>query len=129
MLERTSRHARRRGLDQVETVEADVEALPFADGEFDLVVSFTGLHCFPRPAVAVKELARVLRPGGVITGSAFLTDSGLRHQAMRRAGQASGLMGPSGTGPDLLGWFDAAGFVDVELSRSGPIGYFRASRP
>src|SRR5258708_35740665 len=44
MLERTRGRAARLGLDQVETVAADVEALPFADGEFDLAVSFTGLH-------------------------------------------------------------------------------------
>lgn len=66
MLRRTARNAERRGLGQVQFVEADVEHLPFADETFDLVVSFTGLHCFPRPALAVAECARVLKPGGRI---------------------------------------------------------------
>ena len=39
----------RRVDDQVEPVIADVHNLQFGDGEFDLVVSFTGLHCFPDP--------------------------------------------------------------------------------
>ena len=53
--------ARRRGWpSQVVPRIADVGALPFADGEFDLVVTFTGLHCFPDPRRAVAELARVL---------------------------------------------------------------------
>ena len=63
MLERTGREAERRGLRQVELRRADVEELPFADGEFDLCVSFTGLHCFPHPRRAIGELGRVVRPG------------------------------------------------------------------
>ena len=55
---------------------------------FDLVVSFTGLHCFPDPARAVVEMVRVLRPGGVITGSALLNDTGIRHEPIRRVGPA-----------------------------------------
>jgi len=129
MLDRTCENADRRGLTQVETVAADVESLPFADHEFDLVVSFTGLHCFPRPARAVHELARVLRPGGALTGSAFLTDTGLRHLPMRRVGRLSGLLGPSGSTEDLRRWLADAEFTDLELQRSGAITYFHARRP
>ncbi len=73
MLDRTMAAATRRQVAaQVEPVLADVGALPFADAEFDLVVSFTGLHCFPDPHQAVREMGRVLTPGGVLTGSALL---------------------------------------------------------
>jgi SAM-dependent methyltransferase len=41
-----------------------VEALPFADRAFDAVVSQFGLMFFEDPAVALKEMWRVLRPGG-----------------------------------------------------------------
>ena len=75
--------------------------LPFEDGSFDLVVSFTGLHCFPDPHAAVAEIARVLRPGGVLTGSALLNDSGLRYEPLRRAGRVAGLLGPGCTGTTL----------------------------
>ena len=70
------RPRRRQVAAQVEPVLADVGALPFADAEFDLVVSFTGLHCFPDPHRAVREMGRVLQPGGVLTGSALLNDTG-----------------------------------------------------
>jgi SAM-dependent methyltransferase len=43
---------------------ADVEALPFADGEFDCVVANWVLHHVPDLDRAVGELARVLRSGG-----------------------------------------------------------------
>ena len=64
MLARTKRVADERGLSQVEVQSADVENLPFEEGEFDLVQSFAGLHCFPNPRLAVLEIARVVRPGG-----------------------------------------------------------------
>ncbi|QCW49663.1 methyltransferase domain-containing protein [Nocardioides dongxiaopingii] len=126
MLERTMDSARRRGLeDQVEPRLADVGNLPFDDASFDRVVSFIGLHCFPDPARAVVEMVRVLRPGGVLTGSAVLNDTGIVHEPLRRVGRLAGLIGPSCTGPELLGWLRAEGVRDPVLELSGAIGYFR----
>jgi SAM-dependent methyltransferase len=48
----------------VEFVEGDAEALPAAAESFDVVVSTFGCMFAPRHAVAARELARVLRPGG-----------------------------------------------------------------
>lgn len=49
----------------VALVRADADALPFADGSFDAVVSVTLLQNMPNPAVTVREVARVLNLGGV----------------------------------------------------------------
>ena len=46
--------------------EADAEALPFADGEFDVVLSCVGVMFAPHHQAAADELARVCRPGGTI---------------------------------------------------------------
>jgi ArsR family transcriptional regulator len=43
---------------------ADVHALPFADGSFDAILLFHTLTYAERPARALAECARVLRPGG-----------------------------------------------------------------
>ena len=126
MLDRTLDAARERGLaDQVTLKVADVGDLPFEDESFDLVVSFTGLHCFPDPARAVVEMTRVLRPGGVLSGSAILNDTGLRHEPMRRGGRLAGLLGPGCTGPEVLHWLQARGVPDPTLERSGAMAYFR----
>jgi len=44
--------------------EGDAEALPYADGSFDAVVSNFGVHHVPGPGKAIGEARRVLRPGG-----------------------------------------------------------------
>lgn len=44
----------------------DARALPFDDGVFDVVVSTYALYHVPEPASAVAELARVVRPDGVV---------------------------------------------------------------
>jgi ubiquinone/menaquinone biosynthesis C-methylase UbiE len=50
----------------VEWIEADAEALPFADDAFDRVISCFGAIFAPRPAAVAAELFRVTRPGGTV---------------------------------------------------------------
>jgi ubiquinone/menaquinone biosynthesis C-methylase UbiE len=129
MLDRTARVAREHGVaDQVTTRLADVEQLPFEDHSFDLVVSFTGLHCFPDPARAVVEMCRVLQIGGVLTGSALLNDTGARFEPMRRAGRLAGLLGPGCTSDQVQRWLARQGVADVTLDVSGAMAYFRGVR-
>ncbi|MBI5626627.1 MAG: class I SAM-dependent methyltransferase [Nitrosomonadales bacterium] len=54
------------GHDDIVWHEGDVEALPFPDACFDLVLSQFGHMFAPRPEVAVTEMLRVLNPGGMI---------------------------------------------------------------
>lgn len=129
MLDRTMTVARARQVSvQVEPVLADVGRLPFADGEFDLVVSFTGLHCFPDPHLAIREMGRVLHPGGVLSGSAILNDTGLRYLGVRQAGRFSGLLGPGATTTEVREWLTAAGFDGIAITLSGAMAYFRATK-
>jgi SAM-dependent methyltransferase len=46
--------------------QADAEALPFEDGEFDAVISCVGVMFAPHHQAAADELVRVLRPGGTL---------------------------------------------------------------
>ena len=59
------RQADRRGL-TLEWVEADVEALPFADAEFDVVLSVVGAMFAPHHQQTADEMLRVCRPGGTL---------------------------------------------------------------
>jgi ubiquinone/menaquinone biosynthesis C-methylase UbiE len=66
MLDETARLAAARGLTNVVTRLADAEALPFPDATFDLVTCRLAFHHFGRPETAVREFARVLKPGGTL---------------------------------------------------------------
>ncbi len=46
--------------------EADAEAMPFADGEFDTVLSCVGVMFAPHHQASADELVRVCRPGGTL---------------------------------------------------------------
>jgi SAM-dependent methyltransferase len=59
------REASARGV-ELEWVEADAEALPFGDGEFDVVTSSAGAIFAPHHQVVADQLLRVCRPGGTI---------------------------------------------------------------
>jgi len=54
------------GHDDIVWHEGDAEALPFADASFDVVLSQFGHMFAPRPEVALAEMLRVLKPGGMI---------------------------------------------------------------
>ena len=49
-----------------DAVVGDAHALPFADASFELVVSSDSLEHFHTPLVALKEVHRVLTPGGML---------------------------------------------------------------
>ena len=52
------------GIRNVQAVQGDVGALPFADGSFDTVLSMNGIHVFPNKEKAWSEIRRVLKPDG-----------------------------------------------------------------
>lgn len=65
LFEAGRRIAAERGV-ELEWVEADAEALPFADGSYDIVMSCVGAMFAPHHQVTAAELVRVCRPGGTI---------------------------------------------------------------
>jgi ubiquinone/menaquinone biosynthesis C-methylase UbiE len=65
LLDRARRRADAEGL-EIEFVEGDAEALPFADGSFDVVSSVFGAMFAPNQEKTASELARVARSGGRI---------------------------------------------------------------
>ena len=67
MLAAAARKARESGDNgHIGWVEGDVMALPFADGEFDAVTVAFGLRNMPSYVDALREMARVLQPGGTL---------------------------------------------------------------
>jgi len=64
MIEGLRRRAQRLGLDNLAGEVASMERLPFADASFDVATCRYGLMYVDDPVLALREAARVLRPGG-----------------------------------------------------------------
>ena len=72
--------ARCRHLSNMHVVQADISALPFRPGAFDLVWSNGVIHHTPKPLQAFESLARRVRTGGSST-SGSMSDAGARSRS------------------------------------------------
>jgi SAM-dependent methyltransferase len=98
LLERGAERAKAEGLN-VEFAVADVENLPFEDGQFDAVVSTFGVMFAPDHARSAAEMARVCRSGGRI-GLANWTPDGFIGQMFKVLGRH--VPPPAGVQPPSL---------------------------
>jgi SAM-dependent methyltransferase len=127
MVQRTRERAASAGLTQVEAIEADMRSLPLADASADVFCSFSGLHMIEDPQPAIAEIARVLRPGGRLLGSVFVSDGSRRQRALFAAGARQGHADLAGSAGEYAGWLRDAGFPDVTITPGG-FAIFRATR-
>jgi demethylmenaquinone methyltransferase/2-methoxy-6-polyprenyl-1,4-benzoquinol methylase len=124
---------------QITFVRGDAEALPFGDGEFDALTFTYLLRYVDDPAETMRELARVVRPGGPIAMAEFGVPDVPLLKALWRAHTRAGLpllgrivspawyevgrfLGPSieefhAREPDVATVWRAAGIRDVTVHR------------
>ncbi len=118
----------------VEWREGNAMALPFADHAFDVVVCQQGLQFFPEAGTALREMHRVLVPGGRLALAVWCAiESSPGHQALaqaleRHAGaEAAALMSAVfrlGDARTLQTLLTAAGFRAVRVRRERRIARF-----
>lgn len=118
--------AAERGVANIRFEVADVHALDFADASFDVVHAHQVLQHVADPVQALRELARVTKPGGIVAVrdadySGFCwwpllpgLDTWL--DLYRRAARGNG--GEPDAGRRLLSWAHAAGLRDVTATSS-----------
>jgi ubiquinone/menaquinone biosynthesis C-methylase UbiE len=95
-------------LSNVEFREAAGDQLPVPDGTFDGVFANMYLHHAPEPARAIKELARTLKPGGVIC----ITDLDTHDHEWQREQMADLWLGFERD--DIRKWYAEAGLTQID---------------
>lgn len=98
----------------LELLAGDAHALPLPDAAFDAVFAHMVLHSLEQPERAVREMARVVRPGGRVVLVDFLAhDHGWMTQEL-------GLLWLGFESEQILAWLDASGLEDGRLDREAP---------
>jgi demethylmenaquinone methyltransferase / 2-methoxy-6-polyprenyl-1,4-benzoquinol methylase len=119
MLQRGRDAVEERGLaDRVRLVLAQGERLPFADGRFDALTFTYLLRYVDDPPATMAELARVVRPGGVVANLEFLVPPNPAWRAAWTAYTRVGL--PLGGALASREWFGTGRFLGPSIS-----GFYR----
>lgn len=115
-----------RGVTNIDFRVADVHILPFADDTFDVVHAHQVLQHVVDPVQALREMARVAKPGGIVAvrdsdyaGFCWWPEVpvlGTWLDLYRAAARANG--GEPDAGRRLLAWAHAAGLTDVTATSS-----------
>jgi protein-L-isoaspartate O-methyltransferase len=105
MLDHTMRRAGERGLVNVTPTQSDATAMPYEDGTFDAAYLVTVLGEVPDQDAALRELARVLKPGGrLIVGELVGDPHYVRLAPLRLRASGAGLVFERRVG-NALGYF------------------------
>jgi SAM-dependent methyltransferase len=104
--------------------EGDVHRLPIVDGAFSAVVIANALHHIADPVHALREVRRILRPGGVVIGydPRELAPIELVKRVVRRGNDAFGEHHRAFTVADYRALFAEAGFEVTRFAAVDPVG-------
>jgi SAM-dependent methyltransferase len=74
---------KQRNTDQrISARQGDACSLPFGENHFDRAMSMLVLHFVPTPELAIAEMLRVVRPGGIVAATVWDTFGGMPSQRM-----------------------------------------------
>jgi len=129
MLRQGAAYAAKEGISNVHFARARVEALPFEDGLFDATLCCGSLHLFGDTVMALREMARVMKPGAILAVFTFTAGSGgilkfrrVRERSLRNHGlHVFGLS-------EMEQHLTASGFKDFQPEVSGSILTFSARK-
>jgi SAM-dependent methyltransferase len=126
ILEKARSLATERGCANVRFEEADLCALPFEEGAFGAVFAHAVLQHLGEPARALRELYRVLQPGGVIgvadadyDGALYWPDDPLLPRSMEIVASMREARGNARIGKQLRSLLADAGFVQTRATVTG----------
>jgi arsenite methyltransferase len=118
MLDLARRNAAEAGVDNAEFLKGHIEAIPLPDSSVDVVISNCVINLSTDKARVLREVARVLRPGGRFAVSDVVADPGIDEETRRDMQQWTGCIAGALTSDDYRLLLESAGLRDVTLTET-----------
>lgn len=118
MIDKARRNAAKRGYDNVEFLEGDIEAMPLPDNAVDIVVSNCVLNLLPEKDKIFKEIYRVLKKGGHFCISDVVLNGIFPKEFTDNASMYAGCIASAIQQEDYLGEIERANFNDIKVERT-----------
>jgi ubiquinone/menaquinone biosynthesis C-methylase UbiE len=129
MLRQGAAYSAKEGIRNIHFARARVEALPFESETFNAAICCGSLHLFADTIVALREIARVMKPGAVLSSYTFTPG---RRGLLRYRGMRERLAVKQGLHvfelPEIERYLTASGFQDFNPEVAGSILTFTARK-
>jgi ubiquinone/menaquinone biosynthesis C-methylase UbiE len=117
MLEKARANQARLGATNVEFRLGEIENLPVADGEVDIIISNCVINLSPDKPRVFREAFRALRPAGRLAVTDIVSDGPLPDRLRRDLSAWAECIGGALDVADYIQAIEQAGFVDVQVER------------
>jgi arsenite methyltransferase len=118
VIERARKNNEVRGFDNVEFRQGDIENMPVAGNTADVVVSNCVLNLVPNKDGVIKEIYRVLKPGGHFSISDIVLEGELPAQIKETAEMYAGCVSGAVQKDAYLGLLEANGFKNITIQKN-----------
>lgn len=121
MIERARQNAEVRGLNNVEFRQGDIEKMPVTANTADVIVSNCVLNLVPNKDGVIKEIYRVLKPGGHFSISDIVLEGELPNEIKQAAEMYAGCVAGAIQKQVYLEMIEANGFTNIVVQKDKPI--------
>jgi ubiquinone/menaquinone biosynthesis C-methylase UbiE len=118
MLDLARRNATEAGVDNVEFLKGHIEEIPLPDSSVDVVISNCVINLSTDKSRVLREVARVLRPGGRFAVSDVVADPDLDDGTRRDMAQWTGCIAGALTADQYRSLLEQAGLTAIELNET-----------
>ncbi len=121
MIERARQNAEARGFNNVEFRQGDIEKMPVTANTADVIVSNCVLNLVPNKDAVIKEIYRVLKPGGHFSISDIVLEGELPKEIREAAEMYAGCVSGAIQKQVYLELIEANGFKNITVQKSKPV--------
>lgn len=121
MIERARQNAEVRGFNNVEFRQGDIEKMPVTANAADVIVSNCVLNLVPNKDGVIKEIYRVLKPGGHFSISDIVLEGDLPKEIKEAAEMYAGCVAGAIQKQTYLQLIEANGFKNITVQKDKPI--------